>query len=137
MLLCQWWFLTRVHQEIHKRVFIKSVYVDDYNITGSTQAIDDTRNHLNTKSEMKGISIFFCFSYNLSIFTKEIGYTGSPIEIAGEIQYGQVISIRNSCGCSKSRSGKISIHIMEDGEGILGSDVPYLDDIRTNSSGKE
>jgi hypothetical protein len=59
---------------------IFSVYVDDLNIIGNTQDIDEARNHLKTEFEMKDLNkTKFCLGFNLSTFPQVFWFIKPPI----------------------------------------------------------
>jgi hypothetical protein len=75
------------------------VYIDDLNIIGNTQDIDEAHNHLKTEIEMKDLGkTKLCLGLQLEhlpsgILVHQTAYIQKNI---GEIQYGQILSIENS-----------------------------------------
>jgi hypothetical protein len=108
---------------------IISVYVDDLNIIGNTQAIDEARNHLKTEFEMKDLGkTKFCLGLQLEHLP-----SGILVHQAAYIQ-----KILEKFNMDKSYPSKtpmvvLSLDVEKDqfrprdnGEEILGSEVPYL-----------
>jgi hypothetical protein len=79
---------------------IISVYVDDLNIIGHKQDIDEACKHLKTEFELKDLGkTKFCLGLQLEHLSTGILICICP-ESIGEIQYGQSISFQNPYGCS-------------------------------------
>jgi hypothetical protein len=93
------------------------VYVDDLNIIGNPQDINETRNHLKTEFKMKdlGQTKFF-----LGLQIEHL-HSGILVHQSAYIQK----SLENSHGCSISRE-KDPFKPRDDDEEILGPEVPYL-----------
>ena len=78
-----------------KGFFIIPVYVDDLNIIGNKNDINEAGHHLKMEFEMKDLDkTKFCLGLQLEYLPSEIYIrSGLYIENIGEIQYGQIISI--------------------------------------------
>jgi hypothetical protein len=108
---------------------IISVYVDDLNIIGNTQDIDEARNHLNTEFEMKDFDqTKFCLGLQLEHLP-----SGIMVHQAAYIQ-----KILEKFNMDKSYPSKTPMVVRsldaekdlfrprDDGEELLGPKVPYL-----------
>jgi hypothetical protein len=112
---------------------IISVYVDDLNIIGNTRDIDEARNHLKTKFEMKDLGeTKFCLGFQLEHLPPGILV----------YQSAYIQKILQKFNMDKSYPSKTPMIIRsldrnkdqfrskdEDGE-LLGPEVPYLSAIR-------
>src|SRR6266511_2573053 len=112
---------------------IISVYVDDLNIIGNTQDIDEARNHLKIEFEMKDLSqTKFCLGLQLQHHP-----TGILIHQSSYIQkILEKFNMDKSYPCKTPmvvRSldmNKDQFRPRDENEELLGSEVPYLSAIR-------
>src|SRR6266540_6402679 len=121
-----------IHQEIINWFLRHSVYVDDLNIIGNKQDIDEARNHLKMEFEMKDLGqTKFCLGLQLEHLP-----TGILIHQSTYIQ-----KILEKFNMDKSYSSKTPMVVRsldmnkdqfrprDENEELLGPEVPYLSTI--------
>ena len=108
---------------------IISVYVDDLNIIGNTQDIDEARNHLKTEFEMKDLGkTKFCLGLQLEhlpsgILVHQTAYIQKILE---KFNMDKSYPSKTPMVVRSLDVEKDQFRPRDDGEEILGSEVPYL-----------
>jgi hypothetical protein len=108
---------------------IISVYVDDLNIIGNTQDIDEARNHLKTEFEMKDLGkTKFCLGLQLEhlpsgILVHQTAYIQKILE---KFNMDKSYPSKTPMVVRSLDVEKDQFRPRDEGEEILGSEVPYL-----------
>ena len=108
---------------------IMSVYVDDLNIIGTTQDIDEARNHLKTEFEMKDLGkTRFCLGLQLEhlplgILVHQTAYIQKILE---KFNMDKSYPSKTPMVVRSLDVEKDQFRPMDNGEEILGPEVPYL-----------
>ena len=108
---------------------IMSVYVDDLNIIGTTQDIDEARNHLKTEFEMKDLGkTKFCLGLQLEhlpsgILVHQTAYIQKILE---KFNMDKSYPSKTPMVVRSLDVEKDQFRPMDNGEEILGPEVPYL-----------
>jgi len=105
------------------------VYVDDLNIIGNTQDIDEARKHLKTEFEMKDLGkTKFCLGLQIEhlhsgIFVHQSVYVQKLLE---KFNMDKAYPNKTPMAVRSLDKEKDIFRPREEGEEILGSEYPYL-----------
>ena len=112
---------------------IISVYVDDLNIIGSTQDIDEARNHLRTEFEMKDLGkTKFCLGFQLEHLPSGILVHQSAYiqKILQKFNMDKSYPSKTPMVVRSLDMNKDQFRPKDEDEELLGTEVPYLSAIR-------
>jgi hypothetical protein len=108
---------------------IISVYVDDLNIIGHAKAIDEARNHLKKKFEIKDLGkIKFCLGLQIEhlhtgILVHQFAYVKKVLE---KFNMDKPYPQRTPMIVRALKKDKDTFRLKQEGEEVLGAEYPYL-----------
>ena len=109
------------------------MYVDDLNIIGNAQDIEEARNHLKMEFEMKDLGkTKFCLGLQLEHLPKGILIHQSTYiqKILEKFNMDKAYPVKTPMVVRVLEVDQDEFRPREDGEEVLGSEVPYLSAIR-------